>query len=201
MPGLNTIENEMLKAIQNNDYNTIELLLQEGVNPNKKFTKYYDETSNTSCFLVEALKHIDLSIAELLLKYGANPTMYLYTNVVSGQPFGNGIYRVTPYGYTTSDEEEELLDYYIHIRNLQRRIRNKKTLRRRKKMKSQQLLALSKAEDRISNMIGNDLDENIYSNISNHLSNMRHMPSVMYRTNRESETHNPYLEWMQDYTY
>ena len=198
---LNTIENEMLKAIQNNDYNTIELLLQEGVNPNKKFTKYYDETSNTSCFLVEALKHIDLSIAELLLKYGANPTMYLYTNVVSGRPFGNGIYRVTPYGYTTSDEEEELLDYYIHIRNLQRRIRNKKTLRRRKKMKSQQLLALSKAEDRISNMIGNDLDENIYSNISNHLSNMRHMPSVMYRTNRESETHNPYLEWMQDYTY
>jgi hypothetical protein len=201
MPGLNTIENEMLKAIQNNDYDTVERLLLEGVNPNKKFTKYYDETSNTSCFLVEALKHIDLSIAELLLKYGANPTMYLYTNVVSGQPFGNGIYRVTPYGYTTSDEEEELLDYYIHIRNLQRRIRNKKTLRRRKKMKSQQLLALSKAEDRISNMIGNDLDENIYSNISNHLSNMRHMPSVMYRTNRESETHNPYLEWMQDYTY
>jgi|MEHZ01.5.fsa_nt_MEHZ011348395.1_1 hypothetical protein len=201
MPGLNTIENEMLKAIQNNDYDTVERLLLEGVNPNKKFTKYYDETSNTSCFLVEALKHIDLSIAELLLKYGANPTMYLYTNVVSGRPFGNGIYRVTPYGYTTSDEEEELLDYYIHIRNLQRRIRNKKTLRRRKKMKSQQLLALSKAEDRISNMIGNDLDENIYSNISNHLSNMRHMPSVMYRTNRESETHNPYLEWMQDYTY
>tara|TARA_B110000858_G_scaffold89583_1_gene103542 strand:+ start:1826 stop:2431 length:606 start_codon:yes stop_codon:yes gene_type:complete len=201
MPGLNTIENEMLKAIQNNDYDTVERLLLEGVNPNKKFTKYYDETSNTSCFLVEALKHIDLSIAELLLKYGANPTMYLYTNVVSGRPFGNGIYRVTPYGYTTSDEEEELLDYYIHIRNLQRRIRNKKTLRRRKKMKSQQLLALSKAEDRISNMIGNDLDENIYSNISNHLSNMRHMPSVMYRTNRESETHNPYLEWMQDYSY
>jgi hypothetical protein len=201
MPGLNTIENEMLKAIQNNDYDTVERLLLEGVNPNKKFTKYYDETSNTSCFLVEALKHIDLSIAELLLKYGANPTMYLYTNVVSGLPFGNGIYRVTPYGYTTSDEEEELLDYYIHIRNLQRRIRNKKTLRRRKKMKSQQLLALSKAEDGISNMIGNDLDENIYSNISNHLSNMRHMPSVMYRTNRESETHNPYLEWMQDYTY
>ena len=201
MPGLNTIENEMLKAIQNNDYDTVERLLLEGVNPNKKFTKYYDETSNTSCFLVEALKHIDLSIAELLLKYGANPTMYLYTNVVSGRPFGNGIYRVTPYGYTTSDEEEELLDYYIHIRNLQRRIRNKKTLRRRKKMKSQQLLALSKAEDRISNMIGNDLDENIYSNISNHLSNMRHMPSVMHRTNRESETHNPYLEWMQDYSY
>jgi len=198
---LNTIENEMLKAIQNNDYNTIELLLQEGVNPNKKFTKYYDETSNTSCFLVEALKHIDLSIAELLLKYGANPTMYLYTNVVSGLSFGNGIYRVTPYSYITNDEEEELLDYYIHIRNLQRRIRNKKTLRRRKKMKSQQLLALSKAQDSFSNMIGNDLDENIYSNISNHLSNMRHMPSVMYRTNRESETHNPYLEWMQDYTY
>jgi hypothetical protein len=199
---LNTKEKEMLDAINNSDYDTVERLLQEGVNPNKKFTVYKSNGKPyTSCFLVEALKHIDLSIAELLLKYGANPTMYLYTNVVSGRPFGNGIYRVTPYGYTTSDEEEELLDYYIHIRNLQRRIRNKKTLRRRKKMKSQQLLALSKAEDRISNMIGNDLDENIYSNISNHLSNMRHMPSVMYRTNRESETHNPYLEWMQDYTY
>ena len=45
--------------------------------------------------------------------------------------------------------EEELLDYYIHIRNLQRRIRNKKTLRRRKKMKSQQLLALSKQKHEI----------------------------------------------------
>ena len=35
----------------------------------------------------------NVEIVELLLKYGANPTMYLYTNVVTGQPFGNGVYQ------------------------------------------------------------------------------------------------------------
>ena len=196
-------EKELLDAINGKDYDTVERLLQEGVNPNKKFTVYKSNGKPyTSCFLVEALKHIDLSIAELLLKYGANPTMYLYTNVVSGRPFGNGIYRVTPYGYTTSDEEEELFDYYIHIRNLQRRIRKKKTLRRRKKMKSQQSLALSKAQDRISEMTGEDLAPEIYKDISTHLSNMGHRPSIMNRMELEdieSEPHNPYLEWLQDY--
>ena len=29
-------------------------------------------------------------------------------------------------------------------------------------------------------MVGNDLDENIYSNISKRLSSIRHMPSVMH---------------------
>ena len=80
-----------------------------------------------------------LGPSELLLKYGADPTMYLYTNVVSGMPMGNGIYDVTPYEHTTRYDESDLLDYYIHIRNLQRRIRNKRTLKRRQKMKSQQL--------------------------------------------------------------
>ena len=94
----------------------------------------------------------------------------------------------------------DLLDYYIYIRNLQRRIRNKRTLKRRQKMKSEQLLALSKAQDRISEMVGNDLDENIYSNISKRLSSIRHMPSVMHRTNIENRF-DPYLEWMQDYKY
>lgn len=195
---LNVKETEMLGAIRNSDYDTVERLLQEGVNPNKKFIE--ENIDETSCFLVEALNDIDLSIVELLLKYGADPTMYLYTNVVSGMPMGNGIYDVTPYDYTTRYDEMDLLDYYIHIRNLQRRIRNKRTLKRRQKMKSQQLLALSKAQDRISEMVGNDLDENIYSNISKRLSSMRHMPSVMHRTNIEN-TFDPYLEWMQDYKY
>ena len=195
---LNVKETEMLGAIRNSDYDTVERLLQEGVNPNKKFIE--ENIDETSCFLVEALNHIDLSIAELLLKYGADPTMYLYTNVVSGRPMGNGIYDVTPYDYTTRYDESDLLDYYIHIRNLQRRIRNKRTLKRRQKMKSQQLLALSKAQDRISEMVGNDLGDDVYSNISKRLSSMRHMPSVMHRTNIEN-TFDPYLEWMQDYKY
>lgn len=195
---LNVKETEMLGAIRNSDYDTVERLLQEGVNPNKKFIE--ENIDETSCFLVEALNDIDLSIVELLLKYGADPTMYLYTNVVSGMPMGNGIYDVTPYDYTTRYDEMDLLDYYIHIRNLQRRIRNKRTLKRRQKMKSQQLLALSKAQDRISEMVGNDLGDDVYSNISKRLSSMRHMPSVMHRTNIEN-TFDPYLEWMQDYKY
>jgi len=196
-------EKELLDAINGNDYDSVELLLREGVNPNKKFTalSYYGKPY-TSCFLSESLSRTDLKITELLLKYGANPNMYLYTNVVSGQPFGNGIYRVTPYGEVTNDEEEELFDYYINIRNLQRRIRDKKTLRRRKKMKSQQSLALSKAQDRISEMTGEDLAPEIYKDISTHLSNMGHRPSIMNRMELEdieSEPHNPYLEWLQDY--
>lgn len=195
----NVKETEMLGAIRNRDYDTVERLLQEGVNPNKKFTEEnMSGDSDVINFLVESLG--DLSITELLLKYGADPTMYLYTNVVSGRPMGNGTYDVTPYDYTTRYDEMDLLDYYIHIRNLQRRIRNKRTLKRRQKMKSQQLLALSKAQDRISEMVGNDLDENIYSNISKRLSSMRHMPSVMHRTNIENRF-DPYLEWMQDYKY
>ena len=197
--GLNVKETEMLGAIRNSDYDTVERLLQEGVNPNKKFTEEnIDGNSFVTNFLVESFR--DLSITELLLKYGADPTMYLYTNIVRGRPIGNGIYNVTPYDHTTTYDEMDLLDYYIHIRNLQRRIRNKRTLKRRQKMKSQQLLALSKAQDRISEMVGNDLGENIYSNISKQLSSMRHMPSVMHRTNIEN-IYDPYLEWMQDYTY
>ena len=198
---LNVKESEMFDAIRNNDPDTVERLLLEGVNPNKKFTVYNSHGKPyTSCFLSQSLSRTDISITELLLKYGANPTMYLYTNVVSGQPFGNGIYRVTPYDFVDDEEEEELLDYYINIRNMQRRIRNKRTLRRRKKMKSQQLLSLSKAQNKISDMIGNDLGNDVYSNISNQLFSMRHMPSVMNRTNIEN-TDDPYLEWMQDYTY
>ena len=195
---LNVKETEMLGAIRNSDYDTVERLLQEGVNPNKKFTVNMSGDSDVINFLVESLGN--LSITELLLKYGADPTMYLDTNVVSGRPMGDGIYSVTPYDYTTRYDQMDLLDYYIYIRNLQRRIRNKRTLKRRQKMKSQQLLALSKAQDRISEMVGNDLDENIYSNISKRLSSIRHMPSVMHRTNIENRF-DPYLEWMQDYKY
>ena len=197
---LNVKETEMLGAIRNRDYDTVERLLQEGVNPNKKYTKVNRQgRSFVSNFLADSFTS-GLNITELLLKYGADPTMYLYTNVVEGRPMGNGTYDVTPYDYTTRYDEMDLLDYYIHIRNLQRRIRNKRTLKRRQKMKSQQLLALSKAQDRISEMVGNDLGENIYSNISKRLSSMRHMPSVMHRTNIEN-TDDPYLEWMQDYKY
>jgi hypothetical protein len=197
---LNVKETEMLGAIRNSDYDTVERLLQEGVNPNKKYIKVNRQgRSFVSNFLADSFTS-GLNITELLLKYGADPTMYLYTNVVEGRPMGNGTYSVTPYDYTTRYDEMDLLDYYIHIRNLQRRIRNKRTLKRRQKMKSQQLLALSKAQDRISEMVGNDLGENIYSNISKRLSSMRHMSSVMHRTNIEN-TDDPYLEWMQDYTY
>ena len=91
---LNVKETEMLGANRNSDYDTVERLLQEGVNPNKKFTVNMSGDSDVINFLVESLGN--LSITELLLKYGADPTMYLDTNVVSGRPMGDGIYSVTP---------------------------------------------------------------------------------------------------------
>ena len=146
-----------------------------------------------SCFLSKSLNSIDLKITELLLKYGANPSMYLYTNVTKSAltAFGlipGGVYRITPYDDITNDEEEELFDYYINIRNLQRRIREKQAYIRRKKMKLQQSLALMRSMDSREGPIGTvRYDPSLVEHISRHLSNMEHRPSVMNRMAAEKK--------------
>ena len=53
---LNVKESEMFDAIRNNDPDTVERLLLEGVNPNKKFTVYNSHGKPyTSCFLSQSL--------------------------------------------------------------------------------------------------------------------------------------------------
>jgi len=51
-------------------------------------------------------------------------------------------------------------------------------------IKSQQKLSFAKTQDKIHSIVGRDMDDGIFRKISEHLSNMEHVPSV----------HNPYTK-------
>jgi len=187
-------ERELLNAIKSNDYNKVELLLQEGVNPNGTFTAInINKKEYTSSFLAEALHFSDLKSAELLLRHGADPSMYIATTVVNIPGIGTRRFEQTAFDFVTDDDSEELLNLFEtnkkNITKMQSRVRVKRTRRKDRTQKAKQISSLAKSMENPSTYSKNikRYVPGIAQNISEHLRRMPYNPDVAGRMVEEEQ--------------
>jgi len=216
--GKKMANDDLFEAAQKGDIENVRLLLDRGANIN--FKNYY--YGNTALMIASIYGNLDivrllldrgadldldidlqnnhgdtaLMIASLggvedsvllLLTANANPNIQNYNgDTALDIAVGNG-----------DPDIVEILNRHKAYSNIQSRFRGRRTRRKIRTQKAKQMSSLAKSQDSIQGMTGQDLDLNIYKNISGLISNMPYNPEVSRRM-LEEEQDDPYTEWLQD---
>ena len=161
------------------EYNDVaELLLERGANPN------IQNNDGFTAIMFASINDDNTEMIELLLSYGAD--LHIRNN--------SGETALTVAINEGNQDNVMTLIRHENIIKTQRLTRRRNTRRRIKTIKNKKMLSFAKTQDRLHDFIGQDMDPQIYSNISNHVSNMKYdrlMPRMIERID-------PYNEWLQD---
>ena len=171
--------NALMMATGEQNEDVVRLLLERGADTN------IQNSDGDTALIFASMDDNNTEMIELLLSYGANIHMQNNqeeTALIIAAQYHN---------------QNNVMTLIMHenVTKIQRLTRRRNTRRRIKTIKNKKMLAFAKSQNRLSDFIGQDMDPQIYSNISNHVSNMKYdrMPRMIERVRVD-----PYTEWLQD---